>query len=184
MIKREIINPDKTYKWGWSLCTYIHTNKYKWYWHLCIHGEKNEREKETQIKIKIKIQILTSLYGEYHSNGWAPGPPAPLGSAWRPQSVIWNIIFLIDFLFLFDKLLVSLNLILKYDAMWNPLVCHEKSETNYLPREIFWWPSSIFFISLCIPYEILHSFLYHANALPFFKSFFSPSWYFRREAPL
>ena len=91
MIKREIINPDKTYKWGWSLCTYIDTNKYKWYWHLCIHGEKNEREKETQIKIKIKIQILTSLYGEYHSNGWAPGPPAPLGSAWRPQPVIWNI---------------------------------------------------------------------------------------------
>ena len=58
--------------------------------------------------------------------------------------------------------------------MWNPLVCHEKPETNYVPREIFWSPSSIFFTSLCIPDEILHSFLYHANALPFFKSFFVP----------
>ena len=121
---------------------------------------------------------LTSLYGEYHSSGWAPGPPAPLGSAWRPQSVIWNIILLSHLSFLFVAIFKSEIWYMKYDAMWNPLVCHEKREMNYVPREIFWWPSLIFFISLCIPYMrssipfYITSMLFHFSNLSL-----SPLWY-------
>ena len=90
MIKREIINPDKKYKWGWFLCIYTYkqiqmilTSLYTWW-------KKRERKRNTNKNQNKNTNTDLSVW--WVSQQWVgPGPPAPLGSAWRPQPVIWNI---------------------------------------------------------------------------------------------